>query len=1036
MKKVFLFFVLCVFYGVHGQSNLQRAFTSKKDFASKSKTSGPLRVLALRVQFKADNSGQTTGNGRFDLRDLRDSLRIDPAPHDKRYFEDHLLSMRNYFYDVSDGALDITYTVKPNGDTAAYNLSRTMEYYGRIVSRDERDELLAELLHDAITTADTTDGIDFSQYDHVIVFHAGVGQDFSLEDATPRDIPSRFVTPSVVDQKYSGGISVNNGAHHVQSGIIVPETESQYFTDAVLGVEVFREIGLNGILIANFGSALGMPDMFNTDQGTPGIGVFGLEDQGAVNGDGMIPAEPDPWTKIYMGWAQPIVVTDTIHAQLQSRKTAGHSVILKVPVSASEYYLIENRQRDVISNTLSPETLIRIDTIYNVDNTIDEIDTAYMTGVERSPVSGVITKVDEYDSALPGSGLLIWHVDENVIAANLSDNAINNNIERRGVRVVEGSGSQDIGRNFQSFFGTTVGAGDKYDFFFHGNEGFRFYNKKTDSVFFDSKSVPAALTYDRASTGVRITGISVRQPVMAFNLQTSLQQNGFPQYTGVTIPQAGLTWGNIQGDAQKEIIAVSEKGLVFVWQANGSEVIDRDQTITDHRLGQDSVQFAYAWISNLDDSVAGGPAISDLDQDGYDEIIITTKSGKIFALRGTDGNNDKIADTLFVYLTGQTITTSAMVLPDRRIVVGTSTGNIIILHPNGVFDATLALSSAIRAIARLENDYLVVATRQHIAKVNLNNMTFTSDAYVPASGSVWLVAGDMDQNGVNSIIAANGKNIHPFYSEPPFTYELPSVISAPPVIGDIDGDEYPDIVFAVENFVYALNHNGALVNNFPVRLSDAYRVDQIISSPLLADIDNDGQCDILIGGSDGLIYAVNARGEKIGGFPLTIGDEAIASPMITDLDGDFDLEMVSVSAEGYVYNFDLPATLTLQTLKWPKYGRDLSLSHLSNESNTPDSVSTGVLMPARSVYNYPNPTRGERTVIRYFLSESAKVSIKIFDLAGDLVTTLHGPGLAQTDNEVVWNLDRVQSGVYFAKVQAKTSSGKKEIRTVKIAVTK
>jgi hypothetical protein len=58
-------------------------------------------------------------------------------------------------------------------------------------------------------------------------------------------------------------------------------------------------------------------------------------------------------------------------------------------------------------------------------------------------------------------------------------------------------------------------------------------------------------------------------------------------------------------------------------------------------------------------------------------------------------------------------------------------------------------------------------------------------------------------------------------------------------------------------------------------------------------------------------------------------------------------------------------------------------------------------------------------------------------MAGDLVQTLNGTGIAQTDNEVSWNLKKIQSGVYLAKITARsTVSSKKTTRTIKIAVTK
>jgi hypothetical protein len=61
------------------------------------------------------------------------------------------------------------------------------------------------------------------------------------------------------------------------------------------------------------------------------------------------------------------------------------------------------------------------------------------------------------------------------------------------------------------------------------------------------------------------------------------------------------------------------------------------------------------------------------------------------------------------------------------------------------------------------------------------------------------------------------------------------------------------------------------------------------------------------------------------------------------------------------------------------------------------------------------------------------VHIKIFDLAGDLVTEFDGPGTGGRDNEVVWDVSGVQTGVYFAHIEASGQAGSGST-VVKIAV--
>jgi hypothetical protein len=91
------------------------------------------------------------------------------------------------------------------------------------------------------------------------------------------------------------------------------------------------------------------------------------------------------------------------------------------------------------------------------------------------------------------------------------------------------------------------------------------------------------------------------------------------------------------------------------------------------------------------------------------------------------------------------------------------------------------------------------------------------------------------------------------------------------------------------------------------------------------------------------------------------------------------------------------------------------------------------------IYNYPNPFNPDQvsTVIRYKLSENVRISMKIYDVSGEEVTTLvNGEDkLAETLYHSFWNGmndrgDIVANNVYFCVIEAE--SGERTIR--KIAV--
>jgi hypothetical protein len=63
------------------------------------------------------------------------------------------------------------------------------------------------------------------------------------------------------------------------------------------------------------------------------------------------------------------------------------------------------------------------------------------------------------------------------------------------------------------------------------------------------------------------------------------------------------------------------------------------------------------------------------------------------------------------------------------------------------------------------------------------------------------------------------------------------------------------------------------------------------------------------------------------------------------------------------------------------------------------------------------------------------VHIRIFDLAGDQVTEFDAPGTGGLDNEVEWDVSGIQSGIYFAHLDARGTGGS-GATVIKIAVVK
>ncbi len=132
-------------------------------------------------------------------------------------------------------------------------------------------------------------------------------------------------------------------------------------------------------------------------------------------------------------------------------------------------------------------------------------------------------------------------------------------------------------------------------------------------------------------------------------------------------------------------------------------------------------------------------------------------------------------------------------------------------------------------------------------------------------------------------------------------------ILATPAIGNIDGDANAEVIIAAANGrLYAVEHDGTA--KWDASLGDvAEQFDnQVINStPVIADIDNAGGFEIVVGGYDGKLYAFNSAGEEL--WSYTTEDPVLVKPLVAELDdSSAGKEIVFASADssmGYPRSF-------------------------------------------------------------------------------------------------------------------------------------
>jgi hypothetical protein len=241
-----------------------------------------------------------------------------------------------------------------------------------------------------------------------------------------------------------------------------------------------------------------------------------------------------------------------------------------------------------------------------------------------------------------------------------------------------------------------------------------------------------------------------------------------------------------------------------------------------------------------------------------------------------------------------------------------------------------------------------------------------------------------------------------------------------------DGEDY--VVYNDRNTIEARNFSGALADNFPFKDPDDK---DFTSNILTADFEGNNNSEIIASTVDGRIFAIDGgTGKTIYGFPISAGSDLITTPVLFT-----DSSRISYAALNEQLNFSgWNIGMTEGTIFRGEEYENPENSGFVKAASAQNRITS--FMPENRAYNYPNPVYEGKTYIRYYVSEDAKINIKIFDLAGDFVAELNDEARGGLDNETVWNVGDIQSGVYLARIEATSSSGKSDSRIIKIAVVK
>jgi len=524
--------------------------TRKQSYTPNTRSLNFNKLLAVMVEFQEDDNEMTTGNGKFIVDSDHDyPITLGSPPYDRQFFETQLEAMKYYYRAVSFESFQLEYEVYPK-TKQAYVLPREMGYYHPLEPH-LFIERIEEYFQDVFTmiSQDEDSPEFFGDFEHFMIIHAGSSWQHDVFGDTPQDMPSFFI--NIADGKE---VIVDDGQTKIKSAANVPERIWQDIRQR--GEYVFGYGVVNSVFAHEFGHSLGFVDLYNTVNGRPSVGLFDIMDSGGSESilfpgtpyviEGLFPSLPSIWSRLNAfedDFLKRKILVDLsdiptgVQLQVLAASTKRETIEGEIPyfyrvrLSEDEYVLIENRTIDpdgdggtAIQGALNGRVALHPSPYYS-EGFSYEYDFLLPCFFQNQ---------GEYTDVL-GGGILIWHIDDNIIhkQGEIIDGVFYSNYERnrvnasgRGVRLIEADGLDDLGNPYSRFW-----RGTPYEYFYKykpilDSEGYLVnWSSEIHNSELSASTMPALKTNLGRPSSWKISDISMADRVMTFKVSNSMFEN-------------------------------------------------------------------------------------------------------------------------------------------------------------------------------------------------------------------------------------------------------------------------------------------------------------------------------------------------------------------------------------------------------------------------------------------------------------------------------------------------------------------------------
>ncbi len=426
--------------------------------------------------------------------------------------------------------------------------------------------------------------------------------------------------------------------------------------------------------------------------------------------------------------------------------------------------------------------------------------------------------------------------------------------------------------------------------------------------------------------------------------KTGARLPGFPLATGDRLISSPVALADLDHDGQLEIVAGTRTPVagrqcrVFAWRSNGTLLSGWPQSV--------------AWNTQYSHNDCWIPSVVLADIDGDDSLEIV--AGTTNNIAGYSGSNPPAHPNLYAWhVNGSLVAGNWPNWQIAAIYGSLAAGD---LNGDGTSDVIVGRDS-----------YYLNAYASHgqslpgwpiITYVNGNSGNYQTDYHLGHANSAPILA-DVDGDGTTEYIVVSDVsgpgdateilNSALLVLEPDGTrrprWETAALGSGAltqvdlprqfPAVADLNDDGQLEIVVATEDgWIRAYQADKTVLWAFNYTQGGTV----FASEPVIGDIDGDGALDIVFGtyvplqnpsDLDGPVnlWALKADGSLMSGFPLPIPTPGMrAAPTLADLDGDGDLEIAGATRTGQIFVWDTSTPYVPARLPWPTGRHDVRRS--------------------------------------------------------------------------------------------------------------